>query len=128
MLAALLEAILTIVGEVIFEILGDLAWISIQEKIEERGWTGPLLATLGFILLGSVTGLASAALFPERMTPVVLMPGLSLLLAPLGTGTVMHFYGRWREARGHDISYLATFWGGAITALAMALIRYILVQ
>jgi hypothetical protein len=123
-LAALLEVILGMV----FEIAGDLVWSSLRDELDNRGWTGPLLATLGFILLGSVAGLASAAMIPERLTPVVLMPGLSLLLAPLGTGTFMHLYGRWRQERGHDISNLATFWGGATMALGMALIRYILVR
>jgi hypothetical protein len=123
-----LAALLEVIAEVVFEILGDLVWGSIRDELDNREWTGPVLATLGFILLGSVAGLASAAMIPDRLTPVVLIPGLSLLLAPLGTGTMMHFYGRWRQERGHDTSYLATFWGGAFTALGMAFIRYILVR
>jgi hypothetical protein len=127
-LTALLEVIFEIIAEAVFEIMGDLVWNSLRNELDKREGTGHVLAALGFILLGSVAGMASAAIIPDRLTPVVLMPGLSLLLAPLGTGTVMHLYGRWRQERGHDISNLATFWGGATMALGMALIRYILVR
>jgi hypothetical protein len=51
---------------------------------------------------------------------------LSLVLAPLATGLVMHLYGRWRRGRGHDTTYLATFWGGSLLAFAMALTRFLM--
>lgn len=128
MLAALLEALLEILGHAVLEIMGDLFARSIGDALDEWEWRGRVLAALSFILLGSAAGVLSAAMMPERMTPVVLMPGLSLLLAPLGTGAVMHVYGRWRQGRGHDTSYLATFWGGALTAFAMTLVRFLLVR
>lgn len=64
---------------------------------------------------------------PERLTPAGPLPGLSLVLAPLATGLVMHLYGQWRRGRGHDTTYLATFWGGSLLAFAMALTRFLMV-
>lgn len=128
----LLEGILVflweVIGQVVFQIVGDLVVGSITEALDRQAWGRPMMAALGFILLGSVAGVVSAAMMPERMTPVVLMPGLSLILAPLGTGAAMHVYGRWRQGRGHDTSYLATFWGGALMAFTTALVRYLLVR
>lgn len=132
MLAALLEGLVVflweLVGEVVFGIVGDLVFTSVGEVLDRQPWGRTLLSALGFILLGTAAGGLSAAVMPERMTPVILMPGLSLLLAPLGTGATMYVYGRWRQGRGHDTSQLATFWGGALMAFTMALVRYLLVR
>jgi hypothetical protein len=55
-------------------------------------------------------------------------PGVSLILAPLITGTAMHLL------RGRLLrlelwpSNLATFLGGAIFAFAMALVRWLAVE
>jgi hypothetical protein len=56
------------------------------------------------------------------------VPGASLALSPLMTGVVMAFYGRWRSRRGHAISSASTFWGGALFAFGMALVRFLLVR
>ena len=44
----------------------------------------------------------------------------ALLVAEVVLPAVMHQYGRWRRARGGNLTHLATFWGGALFALAMA--------
>jgi hypothetical protein len=40
----------------------------------------------------------------------------------------MDRYGHWRESRGVEPSYSATFWGGAVFAFGMALVRFVLVN
>jgi len=53
------------------------------------------------------------------------LAGVSLILAPLGTGAAMHAFGVWRRRRGAPASRLATFWGGALFAFAMAFTRWL---
>jgi hypothetical protein len=78
------------------------------------------VAGVGYVILGAAAGLLTLVVLPERILPPPRMPGLSLILAPVATGAVMHAYGRWRRARGSDPTHLATFWGGALFAFAMA--------
>jgi hypothetical protein len=49
------------------------------------------------------------------------------VLSPMLAGLVMHYYGRWRESRGSEPSYTATFLGGALFAFGMALVRFLLI-
>ena len=51
--------------------------------------------------------------------------GASLLLSPLMTGAIMDRYGEWLEGRGGTRSFIATFWGGALCAFGMALVRFV---
>jgi len=37
----------------------------------------------------------------------------------------MDRYGQWREDRGQSRSYIDTFWGGALFAFTMALVRFV---
>lgn len=56
------------------------------------------------------------------------VPGASLLLSPLMTGGMMELYGRWRSTGGHATSSASTFWGGALFAFGMALVRFLPVR
>jgi hypothetical protein len=40
----------------------------------------------------------------------------------------MDRWGEWRESRGTERSFVATFWGGALFAFAMALVRFLLLE
>jgi len=51
---------------------------------------------------------------------------MSLVLAPLAGGAMMHLYGQWKRTGGKDPSLLATFWGGALFAFAFAAARLVL--
>jgi hypothetical protein len=54
------------------------------------------------------------------------MPGLSLVLAPIGTGVVaMHGLGEFWLRRGMDRPALFSFRAGAIFAFGMALVRFV---
>ena len=51
-----------------------------------------------------------------------------LLEGLLQSGLVMQRYGQWREARDGSQSFIATFWGGALFAFGMALVRFLWVN
>ena len=56
------------------------------------------------------------------------IPGTSLVLSPLICGLVMKALGDWRQEKGMKRTDIATFWGGALFAIAMAAVRFELVK
>jgi hypothetical protein len=88
----------------------------------------PWAAGAVYLCLGAVIGFATADLLPRRLFPVKSpFSGISLLLAPFGTGLLMQFYGSWRRRHTRSSSWLATFWGGALFAFSIAFVRWIAV-
>lgn len=85
------------------------------------------MAGIGIAALGGVAGVITSLLLPSRIIQNNPVPGVSLLLSPVVTGLLMEAYGRWRTHRGGQPSYVATFWGGALFAFSMALVRFLLV-
>jgi len=63
----------------------------------------------------------------EALIELVIFGLLGLVLAPLATGAAMHAFGARRRRHGRATSGLATFWGGAAFAFAMALARWLAV-
>ena len=94
-------------------------WESLQ-----RTNPGPIEAGLGFLLLGGLTGIVLTMLLPHRVLPQPVVPGLSLVFAPVALGIAMHGWGRVRRNGGHRTSRLATFWGGAAFAFGAAIARF----
>jgi hypothetical protein len=126
------EVVFTIIGEILFqvvaELLFDLGIASIGNTMKMKKVANPYLAGFGYVLLGVISGLIVSWFFPERIIPRINLHGASTIIAALGSGTVMMFYGNWRTSRGKHTTFLATFWGGSLFAFAMALTRWILVQ
>jgi hypothetical protein len=50
-----------------------------------------------------------------------------MIVTPVLNGAFMHWYGLRRKRRGHDRFFLATFWGGALFAFGVSLVRFLLV-
>ena len=98
------------------------------ERHESRARMHPILAGLGVILLGGLIGLLVSLVFPKRLITFGRVPGASLVLSPLVNAFAMEYYGRWRERRGKSRSFLATYWGGALFALGMASVRFVMTR
>jgi hypothetical protein len=120
-LTTLLESGLQVIGEGLVE----LGFHSIGEPFRHRSRAHPALAAVGIVLLGAVAGVLTSLMWPARIFQAGPVPGASLVLSPLITGTVMHRYGEWREDRDRMRSSVATFWGGALFAFSMALVRFL---
>jgi hypothetical protein len=89
----------------------------------------PWLSALVYVILGEMIGFASVLTLPQRFIPAISpISGISLLLAPLAAGLLMHAYGSWRTRQAKDHSWLATFWGGALFAFSIALVRWTIVN
>ena len=126
--------------EILFELLFELATQALGEFVLTLGWkslahalrgtrkANPVLAILGWAVIGSICGVISAFIFPHRLLPPSRLPGLSLIVAPLVSGALMKAVGDRRREAGKDTTILATFWGGTIFAFAMAAARFFLIR
>lgn len=113
--------------QVIFEFLAELGWRSLGEGFRSRKRTHPVAAAAALGLTGALLGGITALVLPNRIFGFRGIPGATLVLSPLLTGSVMEAYGRWCDRHGRDRSSFGTFWGGAIFAFGMAAIRFYLV-
>ena len=127
----ILEVLLTAIWEVLLqltaEFLLELGFQAAGESFQRQSRAHPLVAGAGIGALGVVAGIITSLLVPSRVLPPSPVPGASLLVSPALTGLAMEGYGRWRDRRRSTRSYVATFWGGALFAFAMALVRFLLV-
>jgi hypothetical protein len=128
LLVELLAFLLEIFGDVLLQIAFELVAEALSGVIGLRKRTSAAASVIGPILIGVVAGFASIWLFPHRLVATrVVIPGASLLMAPLATGYLMHILGGRLRRFGRYPSNLGTFRGGALCAFSMALIRLWLV-
>jgi len=125
LLVGLLGALLETLAEFVLEVIFELAAEALSGLIDFPEWTSPAASALWLAFVGAAAGLLSSALFPHRLIGMsVALPGISLLFAPLAAGFAMHQVGKRLRNVGRHASELATFRGGALFALAMALVRW----
>ena len=124
----LLQVVIEIVGEVLFEFLVSLGWESVTDSTRRRRRLPPVIASIGHFLLGVCAGVVSLIVVSRRLSPGSPWPGLSLLLAPLGTGLVMDRLGDLWIQRGKARPALFSFRAGAVFAFGMALARFVYIE
>ena len=110
--------------DILLELLFGLAAEVLFGLMEDSELSGPVVTAIRLILLGTVAGFLSVWIFPSRLIAKPLVPsGTSLLLAPLVTGLAMYLIGRRLRHLKREASSLATFWGGALFAFCMSVVR-----
>jgi hypothetical protein len=121
--------LLQLVIEVLFygglEILAEIGLSSSRKEAPSRPGDGWFFVVVGLFVIGAIVGLLSLLVWPDRVVSRGPVPGLSLVVAPAAVGGVMHFWGRYRASRGHVITTLATFAGGASVGLGTAVVRFL---
>jgi hypothetical protein len=128
MLEFLLQLLIEIVGQIIFEGLTALGWEALKDSTRPERETMPALAAVGHFLMGVFAGVLSLFIIGRRLAPHSPLPGISLVLSPIGTGIAMHWIGEfWRE-RGRDRPAMFSFRAGAIFAFGMALVRFLYLE
>ena len=105
---------------------------ALENRVIDYSFSGrsanPWVSGTVYLYLGAAVGLETGDRLPHRFFPVKSpFPGVSLLLAPLGAGLLMQFFGSWLRRNAHERSWFATFWGGALFALSTAFVRLLLV-
>ena len=129
-MAFIFEFVFTLIGELLFQLAGEgvleAGRRSLVAPFSPRR-VHPAIAGVGLLGLGGIMGWVFWLLVPVPLSHAPI-PGASLLLSPLMTGSVMEFYGRWRSKRGHVTSSASTFWGGGLFAFGMAFVRFLLLR
>jgi hypothetical protein len=123
------QLVLEVVTQVLFELLTAFGWReSMKHSVRREDETTPVLAAFGHFLMGLAAGAISVAVIPQRIVPLSPVPGISLILSPVGTGVVMHWIGEFWRARGRERLALFSFRAGAIFAFGMALVRFLYIE
>ena len=124
----ILQLVIEIVGEVVFEFFVALGWESLTDSMRPKRQLPPVMASIGHFLAGLCAGAVSLLVMSQRLSPYSPWPGISLLLAPLGTGLMMHGLGNLWEGRGRSRPVLFSFRAGAVFAFGMSLARFMYIE
>jgi hypothetical protein len=129
---ALLSAAAELLFEVFFQIVVEsvvaLIVRSIRNVFEESKAINPILAGIGYMLLGVVFGIASLRLFPHPLFHPSKFHGISLVISPVITGLVMSRVGIVLRRNGKQAVQIESFGYGFTFALGLAIIRFIFVR
>ena len=124
LIGALLELLVEVLGEALFAMAGAVVKAAFREAISDEDQSTRALAAIGHCLMGAIAGGVSLLLLQREVVRHVVFPGMSLILAPICTGALLEFLGRWWVRRGNVRMALFTFWGGFYFALGMAVVRF----
>jgi hypothetical protein len=129
-----MEELLVAILEIFFELFAELIGGAIIELFSRTPlsdlipWEIPTRAFSFFLyfVCGLVAGWISLAIFPTALVQPFRVRGVSLVVAPLLTGTVMSILGRTIRRRGKRVVKIETFPYAALFAYGMALVRLLL--
>jgi hypothetical protein len=101
---------------------------SVRNVASESKAISPVLAALGYLLLGVGFGAVSVLLFPHPLVHPSKVHGISLVISPLITGLIMSQIGIVRRRGGGDAIRLESFGYGFTFAFGVAIIRFLFVR
>lgn len=118
-----LEALFEFAGEAIL----DLIQRAVAEVFETSRAPGPVLASIGYAVLGIFAGACSLLIFPHPLVHPSQLHGISLIISPIVTGLMMSWIGSILRGRGKKVVQIESFRYGFAFAFGMALIRFFFV-
>ena len=122
------EFLFSIFGElllqIVVEVLIELGFNGVASIFQTRKNRSPLLAFIGYCIIGSLAGALSLWIVPHQVIESEIFAILNLLITPIFAGLLMSYMGFLRKRRGKDVIRLDSFVYGFIFAFAMALVRY----
>jgi hypothetical protein len=128
LLAALLSGIVEILAEVLFQVAIEaiigLITRAIQRLFSETNDVSPIVAAIGYLLLGFLAGALSLLLIPHRLVPPSRIHGISLVVSPLITGMFMSQVGSLLRSKGKRTVQIESFAYGFAFALGVAIVRF----
>jgi len=125
LLLAFAELFLEVLLEFAGEALLDLALRAVAEVFESFRVAGPVIASVGYTLLGALAGRFSLLIFPHPLVHPSRLHGINLLVSPIVTGLVMSLIGSTLSRQGKKVTQIESFRYGFAFAFGMALIRYL---
>lgn len=117
----LLELLINIIGEVLFESIIRL----LQAAYQTERSVPPIVAAIGYSFLGLVAGGASLLIVPGHFFPSSQYRGLGLILIPSLAGLAMVGIGMLRSRFGTALIRLDMFTYAFLFAFFMTLIRFL---
>lgn len=122
----MIEFVLQVIGEfliqIVVETLLELGLHSLAEPFRKP--PNPWLASLGFVLFGTVFGCLSLFAFRSSFIPPGSWRLVNLALTPVATGVAMSFMGAWRSTRSESVLRIDKFAYGYLFALSFGLVRF----
>jgi hypothetical protein len=117
----LFEVIGELVLNLIFSFLGEIFGHTFSRNREPFH---PVLAALGYALVGAACGRLTLIFFPQAVLVSHATQLANLVITPVLAGGAMALLGAWRTKRGQDKVRLDKFSYGYVFALAFGFIRY----
>lgn len=118
------ELLLEVVFYIFGELLVELGLRSLGETMAARHERNPILAGIGYAIIGTIAGFLSLLIFPEAIVRSETFHGINMLISPLLAGLGMAGFGWLLERRGKRRLRLDSFIFGFIFAFPMAIIRF----
>ncbi|MCP3851290.1 MAG: hypothetical protein GY694_13770 [Gammaproteobacteria bacterium] len=122
------EFIFSIFGELLLqimvEVLIELGFNGVASTFQNRKNRSPLLAFIGYSILGGLAGALSLWVVPHQVIESEAFALLNLFITPIVAGLLMSYLGYLRKRKGKDVIRLDSFIYGFTFAFAMALVRY----
>ena len=119
-LAVLFEGVLEFAADVI----GDLIGRCFKHTVKPPEKRNPILAGIGYVLLGLIAGGLSLLIFPNSFARSEKFHGISLLVSPVLAGLGMAGLGWILKRQGKRVMRLDSFIFGFIMALPIAIVRF----
>jgi|SRR5581483_12194101 len=116
------------VGELLLQLfaetLAEFGLEAIREAIRPSKPGRPIVAAVGYVLLGALFAWISLWPFPHSFAHHAWLRLVNLIIAPAIAGLAMVALGQWRINRGQAELYLHRFGYGFLFALTFALVRF----
>ncbi|RQP21463.1 hypothetical protein DZC73_28505 [Albitalea terrae] len=127
----MIEIVLELFGDVLLQVVlqvlaevGVHSWRGLRDPDGERPPANPVLATLGYLLFGTIVGGLSLFFRPELLLAPGKLRWLNLVVTPLISGLVMMAMGAWRRRRDQPLVRMDRFAYGYTFAFAASAARF----
>jgi hypothetical protein len=124
LLSAAAELLFEVFFQVVLETIVALIARSIRSVFTQPIAIDPILAAIGYLLLGISFGTVSLHFFPHPLVHTSRFHGISLMLSPAITGFVMSQVGVLLRLKGKRAVRIESFGYGFTFALGLAIIRF----
>ena len=132
MLAALFEIVLGFIGEILLELIVEVAiefgFYFFFERLITPSRYPAVIETIGYVLVGAMLGGASVLIFPNSFIPNAKLQIANLFITPILAGAAMMGVGTLRTRKGQNPIRLDSFTFGALFAFSLELVRFLFVQ
>jgi multisubunit Na+/H+ antiporter MnhE subunit len=121
--SAFAELLFEVFCQVVVEAVAALIARSFRNLFEESNVINPILAAIGYLILGLMIGAVSLHIFPHPLVRPSRFHGISLIISPLITGLVMSQVGVAVRRNGGKPVRVESFGYGFTLALGLAAVR-----